>query len=705
MYEAFFGLKEKPFNLTPDPRFLFLSEKHKEAFAHLLFGIKNRAGFVMVSGEIGTGKTTICRTLLSRLDPDTEVAFIFNPCLSPVELLRKINEDFGIQTRGETIKDLIDELNQYLLNKFAEGKNCVLIIDEAQNLSPSVLEQIRLLSNLETETQKLLQIVLIGQPELMDNLNLPELRQLNQRITARYHLKALDRSETLQYIAYRLRVAGGRNRVWFTPGAIKAVYRASGGVPRVINAVCDRALLIGYTQESRDITAAHVRQAVREIKGDQVKTERWSWVKKYLPSPSLVAAAILILLAGKYLVAPFAERVRIDVPAIPEARPEVRRGLLTPPTADAVISPENEVAKSVQATSTAVASAETGLDGLSPDLARNAASIALLRVWNQAMISNYPRDDAPETLAAFAAENGMQAEILPLTFEQLLSINLPAFIRVACKNHVIWAGLLSITEEGCRIASSPTSTLVVPKEELRHRYTNQAVILWRDSTPQSAVLRVGYKGPEVKKVQDALYRLGRLNVPGSGVYDEQTAAAITAIQGETGLKQDGIAGRQVRMVLSSWLGNSGFPNLMPLSKPEIASVPENQTEVSEASPTEIAAKVADGQSNPENTADAAVSPSGDTVAPQGEASAGASEAAASAENAQVQSAAPVSQVAGEAAPPAPGPAEAPPISEKVPDSQEVSGEKIVTPPSVSGVPLVPHGELTSDAGKTEASGE
>ncbi|HOJ33696.1 MAG TPA: AAA family ATPase [Candidatus Hydrogenedentes bacterium] len=701
MYEAFFGLKEKPFNLTPDPRFLFLSEKHKEAFAHLLFGIKNRTGFVMVSGEIGTGKTTICRTLLSRLDPNTEVAFIFNPCLSPLELLRKINEDFGIETRGETIKDLIDELNQYLLDKFAEGKNCVLVIDEAQNLSPSVLEQIRLLSNLETETQKLLQIVLIGQPELMDNLNLPELRQLNQRITARYHLKALDRSETLQYIAYRLRVAGGRNRVWFTPRAIKAIYRASGGVPRVINAICDRALLIGYTLESRDITAAHVRQAIREIKGEQVNTKRWLWVKRYLPSPSLVAAAILILLVGKYFVAPFAERIRIDVPASVEAHQEAGRGFLTPPKADAVISPENENVKPAPMTTVAVTSTETGLDGLSPDLARNAAAIALLRVWNQAMISNYPKDDTPETLASFAAENGMQAEVLPLTFDQLLSVNLPAFIRVACKNHVIWAGLLSISDEGCRVASSPTSTLVVSKEELRHRYTNQAVILWRDVAPQSAVLRIGYKGPEVKKLQETLYRLGRLKVPASGVYDDQTAAAVSAIQAETGLKQDGIAGRQVRMVLSSWLGESGFPNLVPMPKPLVASLSENRSEGNPANAAETVASAVDVPSGDGKIPDVASSSAVENASAQGN----ASETAAPSENVEAQSAIPEPQKPSEAASAATSPTNGTPASEEAPNNQEVSEEKAVTPPSVSGVPLVPHGELTSDIKKAEASSE
>jgi general secretion pathway protein A len=185
MYKAFYGLREKPFNLTPDPRFLYLSEKHKEAFAHLLYGIRNRAGFVMVTGEIGTGKTTICRNLLNQLDEDTELAFIFNPMLSPLELLKKIVSEFGIAAQGTNALELTEELNEYLLEAAAKGKNCVLLIDEAQNLDPQVLEQIRLLSNLETETEKLLQIVLIGQPELGEKLALHELRQLNQRITWR----------------------------------------------------------------------------------------------------------------------------------------------------------------------------------------------------------------------------------------------------------------------------------------------------------------------------------------------------------------------------------------------------------------------------------------------------------------------------------------------------------------------------------------
>lgn len=316
MYEAFYGLGEKPFNLTPDPRFLYLSSKHKEAFAHLLYGIRNRSGFVMVSGEIGTGKTTICRSLLKQLDPDTEVAFIFNPKLSPIELLKTINADFGIASRADTIRGLIDELNSHLLDRAGKGKNCALIIDEAQNLGTETLEQIRLLSNLETETEKLLQIVLIGQPELAEKLALNELRQLNQRITARYHLGTLTRDETLHYIAFRLRVAGGQKKVRFTRSAVRVVHRISRGTPRVINALCDRALLIGYTREARTINPAVVRKAAREVHGMPVRRKRRI---RLLPVSALATTAALAIAAALFVRGDF----QLPFTPIPDASARV----------------------------------------------------------------------------------------------------------------------------------------------------------------------------------------------------------------------------------------------------------------------------------------------------------------------------------------------------------------------------------------------
>ena len=314
MYEAFYGLREKPFNLTPDPKYLYLSEKHREAFEHLRFGIKNRSGFAMVTGEIGTGKTTICRNLLNRIDTETELAFVFNPSLSPVELLKKINEEFGIDASPDNALELVGILNEYLLEAAAEGKNCVLVIDEAQNLSPQVLEQIRLLSNLETETEKLLQIILLGQPELLEKLALKELRQLNQRITTRYHLKALSVKETLAYIAYRLHVAGARNKIRFTRRAIKAVYSHSKGTPRVINAICDRALLIGYTKETHTISPGIVHRAAREVQGERVKArarpkQRSAW-RRLLPSPALILIAVALIALLRFYMGPIEEAAR-----------------------------------------------------------------------------------------------------------------------------------------------------------------------------------------------------------------------------------------------------------------------------------------------------------------------------------------------------------------------------------------------------------
>ncbi|RPH50430.1 MAG: ATPase [Desulfobacteraceae bacterium] len=270
MYTEYFGLTENPFNLSPEPGYLFLSEQHRDALNYLLYGIVEKKGFVMISGDIGTGKTTICRTMLAALHESVETALIFNTAVSDVELLETIIKEFGISVFCETRtkKVYVDILNEFLLANFAQGKNAVLIIDEAQNLSHGVLEQIRMLSNLETEREKLLQIVLIGQPELKATLTLPALRQLNERITVRYDLKPLPAHEIIHYIEHRLRVAGGPGRVRFTSGAYHLIYYFTEGIPRRINALCDRALLIAYTKNILKIDRRIIRKAALDIGGD-----------------------------------------------------------------------------------------------------------------------------------------------------------------------------------------------------------------------------------------------------------------------------------------------------------------------------------------------------------------------------------------------------------------------------------------------------
>lgn len=266
MYESFFGLTEPPFNVTPDPRFIYLSRHHLEALSTLLYGVESRRGFIEITGEIGAGKTTLCRTLLQEIQGRAHTAFIFNPKLSEFELLQTIVEDLGIVPQGGRRKDYFDALNGFLLEELEKGINTVLIIDEAQNLTPRALEQIRLLSNLETTREKLLQIILVGQPQLRVLLTRPDLAQLHQRITIRYHLPALSREETERYLAHRLQVAGSQEEL-FTPEAVDRIYERSGGVPRLINVLADRALLGAFVVEIRRVEAALVEEAHADLEG------------------------------------------------------------------------------------------------------------------------------------------------------------------------------------------------------------------------------------------------------------------------------------------------------------------------------------------------------------------------------------------------------------------------------------------------------
>jgi general secretion pathway protein A len=273
MYTSHYKLRENPFSLTPDPKYLFLSRQHREALNHLIYGIKEKKGFIVVTGGIGTGKTTLSRALLSGIDPSVETALIFNSYLSDMELLEVINQDFRIPLTGveRTKRRYIDALNTFLLANHRTGKNAVVLIDEAQNLSRNVLEQIRMLSNLETETEKLLQIVLVGQPELRDLLVQPSLRQLNERISVRYHLDALLEDDVPDYILHRLTVAGNTGTLSFVDDAFGRIYDFSRGNPRRINILCDRALLIAYTGNELEIDSRIVKLAIKDLKSSDVK--------------------------------------------------------------------------------------------------------------------------------------------------------------------------------------------------------------------------------------------------------------------------------------------------------------------------------------------------------------------------------------------------------------------------------------------------
>jgi general secretion pathway protein A len=412
MYLSFFGLNEKPFAITPDPRYLYLSERHAEALAHLLYGIKEAGGFVQLTGEVGTGKTTIIRSLLAQTPKNAEIALVLNPRMTAPEFLLTLCEEIGIGVPDYAVgsgKDLVDILNDYLLKAHGGGRRVVLVVDEAQNLAPEVLEQVRLLTNLETNTQKLLQIILIGQPELRELLARNELRQLAQRITGRYHLDPLSADETTSYVRHRLRVAGATTDI-FTPLALSEVYRLSGGVPRVINVICDRALLGAYTQDRHRVTPSLVRDAAQEVFGHRV-SPRW------LPWVAAVATAAVIAAGGWVLwqIAPWSPRTGDAVAAEPArlAAPEPARAPSPAPAPPAAIPP-------------APAAPALGalLEQYKAETDPDDAFAQLFRLWKVAYVAG---DVDPCTQAQ---QQGLECLVQRGSFGQLRHYNLPAILML-----------------------------------------------------------------------------------------------------------------------------------------------------------------------------------------------------------------------------------------------------------------------------------
>jgi general secretion pathway protein A len=305
MYLDFYGLKEKPFSLTPDPQFLYMSESHRTAIDSLLYGIRQREGFMVVTGDIGTGKTTICRSLLDKLDKNVKTAVIFNSFLTEGELLRAILQDLGFASIGRSKTERIDALNRFLVEQLSQGEHVLLIIDEAQNLSIPVLEQIRMLSNLETAKEKMLQIILLGQLELNQKLRSAKLKQLNQRIAIRHHILPLSREETESYIYQRLTVAGSHGSVTFSKSALNEIYRFSQGIPRLINLLCDRTLIGGFVDETYHIDKGVVRKAIKDLGGKEVMTPTYPslvWSRYFPPLRIFLLIILCLLLTGMILL-------------------------------------------------------------------------------------------------------------------------------------------------------------------------------------------------------------------------------------------------------------------------------------------------------------------------------------------------------------------------------------------------------------------
>ncbi|MDE2339394.1 MAG: AAA family ATPase [Gammaproteobacteria bacterium] len=542
MYLSFFGLNEKPFSITPDPRYLFLSERHAEAMAHLLYGIREAGGFIQLTGEVGTGKTTIVRSLLAQTPENTEIALILNPRMSPPEFLLTLCEELGIGVPDEatrSLKDLVDILNTYLLRAHAAGKRVVLVVDEAQNLAPEVLEQVRLLTNLETNTQKLLQIILIGQPELRELLDRLELRQLAQRITGRYHLDPLSAPETAAYVRHRLRVAGATSEI-FSRRALQRIHRLSGGVPRLINILCDRALLGGYSLDRHQVTGPLVRQAGVEVFGRRAERSWPLWAGVAAVAALLGAAGVVFWRFGPSL------------PAISTARPHVQRRLpsVPPPTHP---PPSHVAARAV--------SASVSLQGLLGRYGAQATAAAayarLLALWGLKDPAGGP---AP---CQQAAQHGLVCVQGQGSLGELRLYNRPAILLLTdAAGQTYHVVLQQLAPSHATVDLGPTPARV-RRTALSRAWLGRYALLWRPADGRLRTLSTGMSGAGVRWLRRSLQRLEGMPAssdPGT-VYDSGLVRLVRRFQRSHGLAVDGIAGVQTQMAVSGALPDPHSPLL------------------------------------------------------------------------------------------------------------------------------------------------
>jgi general secretion pathway protein A len=565
LYPSYFGLKECPFNLTPDPRYLYLSAYHKEALDHLLYGIQERKGFIRMIGGIGTGKTTICRSLLGHLDASTKSALLFNAFISDMELLESINQEFGIKmdAGAKSKKDYIDALNDFLLETYRNGGNAVLLIDEAQNLSHGVLEQIRMLSNLEAEKEKLIQIVLVGQTELNDLLASPSLKQLNERIMVRYDLKPLDSRDIKGYVEHRLVVAGGRGNLELTRGFFKKIYGYSQGNPRRINAVCDRSLLIAYAQEKHTLSKNIAGKAIHELYGGmrgEKPVINWTW-RRYASFTLLLL--ILIMVAGfaglsykESLLGPFidelngrvvppvqtttnqtkTQKLEKEQPQLP-ANGNGKLSKSTPEKEDL----EKEVVASIEQGAESIKSQEQGKDA-ALFLDEKASVLGLFDLYNGAgSVKNRGLVQTPQSLVTF--------DLAPEYFVMLkkpfrVQRYSPSNGNTATPLYLL---IRQVTEGGAVAVDAVGREWLLARDFIMKHWGGKVswVYLHREKKER---LAEGMDVPEVLEIQKILQDIGYLIEP-TGFYNASTFSAVRAFQRDFGIPADGIVGLRTRALL------------------------------------------------------------------------------------------------------------------------------------------------------------
>jgi general secretion pathway protein A len=536
MYLSYFGLAEAPFSIAPAPRYLYMSQRHQEALAHLLYGVNGDGGFVLLTGEVGTGKTTICRCLLEQIPEACDVAYIFNPKLTVEELLSTICTEFGIACPpgNSSIKVFVDCINAHLLDAHARGRHAVLIIDEAQNLSAEVLEQMRLLTNLETNERKLLQIILLGQPELADMLARPELRQLAQRIVARYHLDALNKAEVAAYVRYRLEVAGTQ-RPLFSPARLRQLHRLSGGVPRIINVLCDRALLGAFVQGKERVDRATLAQAAREVLSRPVSARPYR--------RRAFAAAVALLAGGAFAVAALYRHE----PAAPAPRQATAVAVRQAPPPATGPKAESALPATLQwPAALARANSET------------LAYAALFHAWGVDYRGGDPCLQAQGQGLRCRSDRGGLAE--------LRLLNLPAVLNMRDEQgHAFQAALLWLEPQSATFGFG-ARTVQVALGALASQWSGQYSLLWRLPAPVQGTIRPGDRGAAVVWLRQQLARIeGRqVQVSADPVFDAALVHQVKQFQLAQGLLPDGSVGPRtlIRMVGAS---DASAPRLAPMT--------------------------------------------------------------------------------------------------------------------------------------------
>ncbi|MDD8059486.1 MULTISPECIES: ExeA family protein [Shewanella] len=539
MYKAFYGLNDNPFSIAPNPHYMFLSDRHREALAHLTYGLGETGGFVLLTGEVGTGKTTVSRCLLQQIPENTDTAFILNPSLTELELLATLCDELEI-SYGEnpTLKQLTDLISMYLLNNHKNGRNTVLIIDEAQHLRSEVLEQLRLLTNLETNTKKLLQVILIGQPELQQLLKRQDLRQLAQRITARYHLLPLNKEEIALYVLHRLQVAG-RHEPLFTRKAIAALHKHSGGIPRLTNLLCERALMAGYGQGKVPIDHKMVNQAAIEVLGDIDESNEKRW--------PFVAAAALVLAFGLsfYLF----NRTAIDenlsaATALPQAQAQ---------------QPVDEP----MATSTV----EQPLSQVQPTPATNAEQ----QILRQAMLQSSSIDNAfaglfglwgKQPIIGLSACQAAQQQNLACYQQQgnwysIMRLNYPAVVYLQDTQANVFYGVIVERQVDQILLQLGEQQFWVNKDWFDRHFSGTFEILWQPDSILPREIGQASSLSEVQWLENSLAIVSQRRARLLTQFDKELEQQLMQFQRQHGLKPDGIAGNQTLIQLNLYLSQQG----------------------------------------------------------------------------------------------------------------------------------------------------